>query len=124
MSLKEEIVSENNTDSQDSYTESEAMELKILNKIGNGKVPVYLAFECIRKAFFAMKVFPFNSKEFHNEVRFIGLSHENICAPRFTNTEVLPLACADQIKVSYILSDYAPHKDFFDLLIDQAINFD
>jgi len=77
---------------------------------------------------FAMKVFPFEhgkmSPYFVNEAAFSSFAHPNVVLVASTQNEKNSIRNGKPQKVSYILMEYAPYGDFFDLLSSRKHLFD
>jgi serine/threonine protein kinase len=67
-----------------------------------------------------MKTFPFANgrphRYFQNESRFAGLNHDNVIKVEHAETRKPMIHRGCQVEMSYILMEYAPHGDFFDLV--------
>jgi len=105
------------------YTDYE--DLIIIEKISEAKFPVYIAISPATTVPYAMKFFPYKNGEpdpyFLNEARFLNLSHPNIIAPLYVQPEKID---EDGNMCSYIVTEYAPYKDFYDAVMKTKIPFD
>jgi len=107
---------------------SNQQEFTVVKRLSKARFPVYLAKSTTSEKSFALKVYPFEegkvSKFFLNECHFIDLNHPNIITIYQTQKEKNSVSKGKQSKISYILMEYAPYGDFYDLIITKRIQFD
>jgi len=103
-------------------------EITVVKALNKAKFPVYLISSKLNKQNYAMKVFPFKSKQphtyFHNEVRFARLSHNHVVNICHVENEKETLSKGIVSKVSYTIMEYAPHGDFFDFVMNYSSQID
>jgi len=101
--------------------------LVVLSKISKGKFPVFLAMDPRHKKKYAMKIFTSdvqnNDYLFKNEIRYASLFHQNVIKiAKFGENKTI--VHEDQsMTASFILTEYAPYGDFFDVLTTYKSNF-
>jgi len=106
----------------------EFKDLSIVRKLNTGKFPVFLV-ECKdNNKNYAMKVFPLEDKMaqacFQTETKFLSLTHPNVIkiiyCEQFKTIEHEDM----RQRVSFILSEFAPHGDFLKLVNLHHQSFD
>jgi len=98
-------------------SEQKIESLIIQNKIGRGKFGVYHSIIEKLNQNFALKAFPkddFSTKQYQKELCLAELNHENII-------KYIPIIC-HKPEFNFILTEYAPYGDFFDLVQNQEID--
>jgi len=102
--------------------------LSVIKKLSKAKFPVYLTASKVDKQNYAMKIFAYKGEEPHpyyrNETRFSILKHPNVINTVYTEDSKDTLYKGELKKVSYILMEFAPHGDFFDLITKYRDSFD
>jgi len=112
------------TDFEPFYLHEKDTILSIIRKLCESKFPVFLAKDSSTKKLFAIKFFQWDeqadqpSKCFYKEDRFSKFSHPNIISIASSNPEYQ----ADNIKISYIMMDYAANGDLFELAFTNNIH--
>jgi len=112
------------TDFEPFYLYENDHKLYITRKLCESKFPVFLAKDSSTEKLFAIKFFPWDeqtdqpSKYFHKEDRFSKHSHPNIISITSSNPEYQ----AENVKVSYIMMDYASNGDLYELAITNNIH--
>lgn len=107
----------------------EIKDFRLLKKLSQTKFPVFLAYCPSVDNYFALKVFCYEDGEispyFLNEIAFSNLMHKNIISilshqieSQFINQEEAAL------QSSFLVMEFAPHGDFFDLLISNRVRLD
>jgi len=104
-------------------------DLQIIKEIGKSKASVFLSYSSQSSKYFALKIFSSQSSQvnpdFLNECQFLTLKHPNIISiSNFSQAETLLLKNNVSHKVSILQMEFAPHGDFFNLLMTQQICFD
>ena len=100
--------------------------LVVVSKLSKGKFPVFLAADPKKRKKYAMKIFsgekPVNAAFFQNEIQFASLCHPNIIRTvKFEQNKVIK--CKDNfITASYIATEFAPHGDLFDFILNHKDN--
>lgn len=98
---------------------------KLLSK---AKFPVYLVNSKINKQDYVMKVFPYANNRphlyFKNEARFCFVNHPNIIKPYYLEPERETMSKRGPQMASYIMMEYAPYGDLFDLLTNHGEKVD
>ena len=104
---------------------SDLSEFTILNLIAESRFQVYLI-QCKKtKESYVLKVFPYDEddqphKLFSNEAKCVYLDHEHIIDIKTANiTQEMPFECGG-LKISYIIQEYAPYGDLFELATSGA----
>jgi len=101
---------------------------KIVQKLGQGKFPVYLIHSDECNQYFTMKVYPFKGGElnprFLNEARFSCLNHPNVNPILALQPESECYYQGKYTNVSFLLSEFAPNKTFFEVFETSKIAFD
>jgi len=94
--------------------------IRVLKRLSKAKFPVYLTASKVNKQNYAMKIFCHRGEEPHpyyrNETRFASLKHPNIIDMVYCEDAKDTLYKGELKKMSYILMEYAPHGDFFDIV--------
>lgn len=101
---------------------------QVVQKLGQGKFPVYLIHSDQYNQSFTMKVYPFKQGElnprFVNEARFSCLSHPNINPMLALQPDSQSYYQGKYTNISFILSEYTPNKTFFEVFETFKITFD
>ena len=98
--------------------------LEVVRSLNQAKFPVYLVQSRVTKKLYAMKVFGHENGRPHlhykNESRFASLRHPNVIRNLFF--EDRRKSCFDGIQthISYIVTEYNSHGDFFTFLSTQG----
>jgi serine/threonine protein kinase len=110
------------------FEQNSHIEVKIINKIDAGKFFIFLAKSVQTNRDYAMKVFPYQDGKMNNlylnEKKFMKYKHSNMIDileakdEHFITIDTVPVRC------SYILMEYAPHKDFLHMLIEKELTLD
>jgi len=102
--------------------------LAVLKRLSKAKFPVYLTASKVNKEKYAMKIFTHKGEKPHpyyrNEMRFASLKHPNVIDIVYCENEKDTLEKGELKKVSYILMEYAPYGDFFDLVTKHRDDID
>jgi len=100
----------------------------IVKKLATARFPVYLARSPKDNKFYALKVYPYEdgkvSKFYLNECHFVDLQHPNVISILECQQLKNSISNGKQIKISYILMEYAVNGDFYDLLMTRRITLD
>jgi len=95
-------------------------DVTIIKTINKAKFPVYLAGTKGSDQKYALKMFPEEEGQphtyFKNEIRFTALNHPNIIKNFHVEQGKEISYKGDMVTVSYLLMEYAPFGDFFDLV--------
>jgi len=91
-----------------------------IRKISKAKFSVYLIYCASLKKYFAMKVFPHKDEKissyYHTETRFATLNHQNVVKMIANEPHQETLYHEKLIKISYLVMEYAPYGDFYDVV--------
>jgi serine/threonine protein kinase len=103
-------------------------DIEIKGKIADGKFPLYLATSLHSGKYYAMKVFPYVNGSanqcFLNEIKFSQLNHSKIISP-VGFQPMIETDCGDDMsKASFTLTEWAPHKDLFNAIVNFKVQFD
>jgi len=100
--------------------------LLITRKISESRFPIYLAEDSLSKELFAIKCFMWDEKSnqpsplFSKEDRFSQFTHPNLISI-ISGKEEYQIGLTDPIRISYLVMDYAPNGDLFDLIITNNV---
>jgi len=105
-------------------------EFTLLKKLSQTKFPVFLAHCPNLDNYFALKVFAYEDGEvspyFLNEIAFSNIRHRNIISilHHQTESEFFSQETGAAHKSSFLVMEFAPYGDFFDLLISSKVRLD
>jgi serine/threonine protein kinase len=118
----------NSLEEYDCQTLLITQEFEFINPLSNAKFPVFLTQSKSTKDYFAMKIFPFDEGKvvslYYNEIRFANLTHPNIITIVHHEAHNNLHADGKSMDFSYILLEYAPYGDFYDVLMIEKVPFD
>lgn len=101
--------------------------LTITKALNKGKFPVFLAQSESSGQSYAMKLFISEEKAdeecYLNEIRFERLSHPNIIRQVYSEQNRKIKCEKSSLRASFILSEFAPHGDFFDFVKENHQHF-
>lgn len=102
-------------------------DLTVIKSLRKANYAVYVAQNIHTKDVYALKVFPFvegeQSVDYVNEAKFTDLDHPNVVKIIQTTDEGDSIQHGQRIKISYLLLEYAPYGDFYDVLITYKVPF-
>jgi len=108
--------------------EGSNIEVKVLNKIDAGKFFIFLAKDVHTDKNYAMKVFPQKDGKinelYKNEKKFMKYKHEHVINIIDSKDDYFIMIDGVPVKCSYVLMEYAPHKDFLNMLLEREITLD
>ena len=104
-------------------------DLFVFKHLSKAKFPVYLVGSKVNKQYYAMKVFEYQNNQphpyFKNEVRFACFQHPYVIRNLYIeNNKEIDSPKTDTRRASYIIMEYAPYGDFFDLIKDHGSEID
>mmetsp|Transcript_26755 Transcript_26755/g.23695 ORF Transcript_26755/g.23695 Transcript_26755/m.23695 type:complete len:181 (-) Transcript_26755:724-1266(-) len=118
----------NNANNADGSDMDILRDLAIVDKLNNSKFTIFLAESNSTKQTYALKLFPFKNDKisdyYRTEIKFKQLKHQNVIQVYDTNREMDMILNGKKFVASYVLMEYAPHKDFFNLLMKRKIKLD
>jgi len=100
----------------------------VLKRISQAKFSVYLVTHPQTEQLYAMKVYPREHEKpnffFHNEIRFSRFQHPNIVSTLGYKDNSTFSREGSAHNLSYIVMEFAPYGDLFDLFMEQKHFFD
>ena len=98
---------------------SSAMSFQTVRKLSKAKFSVYLVYCEPAKQYYAMKVFPYKDGKvnpyFTTEIRFTSLEHPNVIKMVGYEPTQNTIYSNKMAKISYVVMEYAPYGDFYDV---------
>lgn len=102
--------------------------LSVTKQLSKGKYPVFLTTSKTNLKNYVMKIFTDDVNNanihFNNEAYFKSLNHPNLIKVLHSEENITTAHNGKFIKASYILSEYAPHGDFFDFIVNNQDQID
>lgn len=118
----------------DEYFSSDALfpncnHLRFVDKLSETKFPVYLVSSKTTDTLHAIKLFYWEndqpSQSYYRELSFAGVAHSNVIRViDYKDDQELFGNEFDEVKVSYILMEYAKHGDLCNLLVRRRVSLD
>jgi len=100
-------------------------DFQVLKMLNESNFPILLVYSKLNQKHSIMKVFPYVNNavdpSFEKEARFAQLSHSNIIKVLFAENQKQIIKNNRELKFSYIVMEFAPFGDFYDLITQGSL---